>query len=251
MSDVVMFILSLQPYYGHLLMNMKVRYTELCPTAGVRFLPNNTVELSINPEFFNSLVFEKKVGLIWHELEHIVYGQPIVAATVSNQNRANVVMDEAINQHIPLKYLPTSAILPYVWGHKEKLSWIEYYDIHTTQKIDELKYQQQKKYRGGIDIKRQQEENLDKIEKTLENIENVQKDIFDFLEMEPIIDDELIGIIDENELTISLILQKIETILSGFDIMKDSINSDTLDRIVESAKKVQINQKKLLELCGG
>lgn len=99
------------PFFLEILLLMKVKMGKSLSTAGIRVIPSGVVELYINPEFFINLPRNERVGLILHEIGHLI-GEHFTRGTGLNKNRANIAMDCALNQTIPLQFLPSLAITP-------------------------------------------------------------------------------------------------------------------------------------------
>ena len=66
-----------EPFYGLFLVGLNKSFTDKIPTAGVS--KNGIgVQLTVNPDFFNSLSERHRVGLLKHELLHISFGHLIM-----------------------------------------------------------------------------------------------------------------------------------------------------------------------------
>lgn len=142
-------LLGIQPFMGCLIQRCKIRWSEHVPTAGVRILPNATIEFIINAEFFYNLPDSEKVGLAWHEMLHLIMTH-LDRGIGLNPKIANVAMDMDINQMIHPTYLPKGALLPSQFGFDKAQSFEVYYNLLKTHP-DMEKYQQKKKYKGGLD----------------------------------------------------------------------------------------------------
>jgi len=171
MEHAITNLLTKQPYIACLLQRCKHIYSDKIPTAGVRIMPAGIIEFIINPEFFLNLPNSERVGLVYHEMLHLVYNH-LNRAHGLDQERANIAMDEEINQFIDRSMLPSHAILPHIWGHEANRPYEYYYNQHL-QRDDAKKYQLQQKYQGGLDDNRKKQELKDQINKEL----NKQKEI--------------------------------------------------------------------------
>ncbi len=99
-----------EPYYGFfLIMLNKLWDSKRVPTAGVSKNGIN-YQLTINPEFWESLSEDHRYGLLKHELLHIAFGHLTTFFKFSNKKLANVAMDMEINQYISKQYLPEGGI---------------------------------------------------------------------------------------------------------------------------------------------
>jgi predicted metal-dependent peptidase len=75
------------------------------PTAGVSKNGIN-YQLAINPEFWEELNEEQRLGILKHELLHIAFGHLTTYFKFSDKRMANVAMDMEINQYIEKSWLP-------------------------------------------------------------------------------------------------------------------------------------------------
>jgi predicted metal-dependent peptidase len=99
-----------EPYYGFfLIMLNKLWDSKRVPTAGVSKNGIN-YQLAINPEFWESLSEEHRLGLLKHELLHIAFGHLTTFFKFTDKRLANVAMDMEINQYIDKEYLPEGGI---------------------------------------------------------------------------------------------------------------------------------------------
>ena len=99
-----------EPYYGFfLIMLNKLWDNKRVPTAGVSKNGIN-YQLAINPEFWESLSENHRLGLLKHELLHIAFGHLTMFFKFTNKKLANVAMDMEINQYIDDQYLPEGGI---------------------------------------------------------------------------------------------------------------------------------------------
>ena len=99
-----------EPYYGFfLIMLNKLWDSKRVPTAGVSKNGIN-YQLTINPEFWESLSEDHRYGLLKHELLHIAFGHLTTFFKFTNKKLANVAMDMEINQYISKQYLPEGGI---------------------------------------------------------------------------------------------------------------------------------------------
>lgn len=99
-----------EPYYGFfLIMLNKLWDSKRVPTAGVSKNGIN-YQLAINPEFWESLSENHRLGLLKHELLHIAFGHLTTFFKFTNKKLANVAMDMEINQYIDKEYLPEGGI---------------------------------------------------------------------------------------------------------------------------------------------
>ena len=93
-SKPIITLLKSKPFYGHFIASMKVHETTEIPTAGVNV--DKKINLFINPEFWNKLPLNHQVGVLEHEVAHILYlhllrGQSCI------HDAYNIASDCAIN----------------------------------------------------------------------------------------------------------------------------------------------------------
>jgi len=127
-----------EPFYGLFLISLNKTFRKDIPTAGVS-KHGIGVQLSVNPDFFNSLSEEHRIGLVKHELLHIGFGHLTMRDMYSDHKLFNIAADLEINQYIDVKYLPDGGItmdsfpeltLPFRAGTKT------YYDLLSQAKDD-------------------------------------------------------------------------------------------------------------------
>lgn len=94
-----------QPFYGMYLLMLDKRVSNVVPTAGVSKQGIN-YRIDINPDFWEKLSHEHRLGLIHHELLHICFFHLLRREEFENHMIANIAMDIEINQYIPSGNLP-------------------------------------------------------------------------------------------------------------------------------------------------
>lgn len=95
------------PFYGHLLMKLRKRLTKELETAAVSIDQDQlAVNLMINPEFWEKLPKNQRVGVLHHEILHVAFGHLQTSHLYPNKQLANVAMDLEINQYIKKEDLP-------------------------------------------------------------------------------------------------------------------------------------------------
>ena len=147
-----------EPYYGFfLIMLNKLWDSKRVPTAGVSKNGIN-YQLAINPEFWESLSDNHKLGLLKHELLHIAFGHLTTFFKFSDKKLANVAMDMEINQYISKDWLPEGGIDidNYQEHNLDRKAGCRYY-------YDKLKQLQDKKNQNGTSGSQAMDELLDNI----------------------------------------------------------------------------------------
>ena len=100
-----------EPFYGLFLVSLNKEWDERVPTAGV-CKHNIGYKLKVNTEFWNSLSPSHQLGLLKHELLHIVFFHVNIQEEFADKKLANIAMDIEINQYISSDILPDGALLP-------------------------------------------------------------------------------------------------------------------------------------------
>ena len=100
-----------EPFYGLFLVSLNKEWDERIPTAGVA-KHNIGYKLKVNTEFWNSLSENHQLGLLKHELLHIVFFHVNIHEEFADKKLANIAMDIEINQYIAADILPDGALLP-------------------------------------------------------------------------------------------------------------------------------------------
>lgn len=101
---------KLQPFLGTTLQCLNIAYSHMLPTAGISFNNDDKRwDMYINPRFFcKKLSFASRVGVLLHEIDHIVHKHPLRVPFLKLAPRKrmlmNIAADMAINQFI--KNLP-------------------------------------------------------------------------------------------------------------------------------------------------
>lgn len=97
---------SLRPFYAATLQVLEVRFSTGLPTMGVRLEPKKrALQLFINPEFLCKLSPKERVGVLFHELEHITRGHLVrfphyEGKSNEEHEKQNVCMDISINSNV-------------------------------------------------------------------------------------------------------------------------------------------------------
>ncbi len=177
-EETVNILIDNYQYYACLVQRCVILWTEKIPTAAVRIMPNSTIEMVINPEFFYNLSDKQRVGLIKHELLHLM-NDHISRSLGLNPKIANVAMDTAINQFIPTIFLPPGALLDN--NQKIELPPLENFEVYYNLLMNDPainKKQVKKKYKGGLE-KKQKKSNKSSKEEEKNQMKEVLKQLFD------------------------------------------------------------------------
>lgn len=120
-----------EPFYGLFLVSLNKEWDERIPTAGV-CKHNIGYKLKVNAEFWNSLSEDHQLGLLKHELLHIVFFHVNIQEEFADKKLANIAMDIEINQYINSDILPDGALLPSTFPELNlplKAGCREYYEL--------------------------------------------------------------------------------------------------------------------------
>lgn len=109
LSKVCKELMLKEPYYGLFLVMTEKEWTDKIPTAGVA-KHNINYKLLINPEFWESLSLNHKIGLTKHEMLHLAFFHPLMSDSFANHNLFNIAADLEINQYIDDEYLPEGGL---------------------------------------------------------------------------------------------------------------------------------------------
>ncbi len=110
-----------QSFYSFIIAKMNLSINKTVPTAGAGFY-NNNYQLVINPDFFNPLPLEQRIGILIHETMHVIL-KHIFRKGERNHQLYNVAADMALNQSIKRDWLPEGAIYPDTFKNDKGNSW--------------------------------------------------------------------------------------------------------------------------------
>ena len=131
LSKVCKELMLKEPYYGLFLVMTEKEWSEEIPTAGVA-KHNINYKLRINPEFWDTLTLDHRIGLTKHEMLHLAFFHPLMRDSFQDAKLFNIAADMEINQYIEDQYLPEGGIrLDSFPGivFPEKAGTRTYYDI--------------------------------------------------------------------------------------------------------------------------
>ena len=101
-------------FYAHIIAQCSIKVEEKLPApAGVRFVRDH-FELLINVEMFKEFPMNQRIGVLKHEVLHVIYGHCGSRFEATDRKIANYAMDCAINQQIKRQDLPEGCIYPEV-----------------------------------------------------------------------------------------------------------------------------------------
>lgn len=109
LSKVCKELLLKEPYYGLFLIMTEKEWSNKIPTAGVA-KHNINYKLLINPEFWDSLSIDHKIGLTKHEMLHLAFFHPLMKDSFQDDKLFNISADIEINQYIDEKYIPEGGL---------------------------------------------------------------------------------------------------------------------------------------------
>lgn len=112
-SEITRELILIEPFLGHFLLGVQKDFSDIVPTAGVTIDGLNP-RIYFNEKFCDSLSDDHQIGLLWHEVEHIVnfHVIPDFYNSFDDKEILNIAEDIHINQNIDFKYLPPKAMLP-------------------------------------------------------------------------------------------------------------------------------------------
>ena len=106
-------LLDSEPFFAALSRTIEKRASTSIPTAGVRVNPDTAqFEMLYNPDFFDSLPEEQVLGVLKHEMYHLIF-EHVTSRKPEGINHVkwNVAADLAINSHLQGE-LPDNCCMP-------------------------------------------------------------------------------------------------------------------------------------------
>lgn len=94
-------LLIREPFYGLFLLNLNRYYGDKCDTACVCRNGINT-ELCVNKKFWDTLSDDEQLGVLKHELGHILFKHITSSEYFGNHNKFNIAADCEVNSYIPI-----------------------------------------------------------------------------------------------------------------------------------------------------
>ena len=108
-----------EPFFASLSRKINKVENRSVPTAGVRITEDGRFEMVYNPEFFESLPDEQRLGVLKHEFYHLVFEHVTTRRIIGVDFKIqNIAMDLAINSHLRGQ-LPELACMPGVGPFKD------------------------------------------------------------------------------------------------------------------------------------
>lgn len=106
-------LLLQEPFFGHFLTGLIKEVNPHVPTLGVRLAGPDSVQLSINPEFWDNDLTEKhyRYGVIKHEILHIALRHILMVDKFAHKQIFNIAADIVVNQYVSPDQLPEGAVL--------------------------------------------------------------------------------------------------------------------------------------------
>lgn len=101
-NQAIAALLHVEPFYGHLILNMRITKDDTCPSAGVYI--TDKVNLVYNEDFIENLSLNHACKLLKHECEHIFRehisrAKQIGAMSKELHKRFNIATDATINRN--------------------------------------------------------------------------------------------------------------------------------------------------------
>lgn len=109
LSKVCKELMLKEPYYGLFLVMTEKQWTDKIETAGVA-KHNINYKLLINPEFWDSLSLNHRIGLTKHEMLHLAFFHPLMKDSFDDHQLFNIAADLEINQYIEDEFLPDGGL---------------------------------------------------------------------------------------------------------------------------------------------
>lgn len=120
-------LLNKEAYWGHMMVSIqKTIDPRLRAAAAIQV--GTFALLRVHPKFYFEKERRHRVGILKHEILHLVLKHPIRMAQFLSQAKANVAADIAINPMIGKGDLPPTALFPELFDLPENLTLEQYYD---------------------------------------------------------------------------------------------------------------------------
>jgi predicted metal-dependent peptidase len=120
-------LLNDDPYFAYLLQNCTLKWDERAKTAFIT--PKAELLLVICKSFWDTLPGLHRVGLLIHEMFHLLNEHLVRARLFPNQKAAWIAQDIGINQYIKPAWLPNGAWLPEILQFPKNLPFEAYYNL--------------------------------------------------------------------------------------------------------------------------
>ena len=113
-------LLMAEPFFAALSRKIDKKASDALPTAGVKINEETgQFEMLYNPDFFESLPDDQKLGVLKHEFYHLIFVDATGRMPEGKMTKMwNVATDLAINSHIANE-LPEQALVPGVGNYSE------------------------------------------------------------------------------------------------------------------------------------
>ena len=113
-------LLMAEPFFAALSRKIDKKASDALPTAGVKINEETgQFEMLYNPDFFESLPDDQKLGVLKHEFYHLIFEHATGRMPEGKMTKMwNVATDLAINSHIANE-LPEQALVPGVGNYSE------------------------------------------------------------------------------------------------------------------------------------
>jgi len=128
------YLITEYPFYSAMLSQCVFSWTGRIQTAAVGLNSDGNVMLLVNKEFFTSLSEHERVGLLMHEMLHLVMNHLTRGKELDNKT-ANIAMDIAINQYIPKDFHIKGMLFPELYNFTINKSF-EYYYLELLKRKD-------------------------------------------------------------------------------------------------------------------
>ncbi|MEL6672164.1 MAG: VWA-like domain-containing protein [Bacteroidota bacterium] len=118
-ADATYYFLLKEPFYGHFFSGMVRQVTEDIPTLGIMLRSDLKISLAVNPTYWTEDLKkrEHKLGLLKHEILHVVLGHVIEGKKYAQQDVFNLAADLVVNQYIPREWLPGEPVTLEAFPH--------------------------------------------------------------------------------------------------------------------------------------
>lgn len=120
-------LINEQPFYALFLNKIKVVWLDSVKTAGVRINQRGEIEMAINRQFIESRTIPQQVGVLIHEMLHVMFDHIGHRGLDLDHEIAGIAMDVAINQMIDPHLKEDWWLSPEMYGLPKDLAFEPYY----------------------------------------------------------------------------------------------------------------------------
>ena len=136
LSQDIIDLLKTQPFWGHVLQNIhRVFDPYISSAASVEI--NRHPLMRLHPIEYFQYPLDTRIGILMHEILHIVCKHPIRMKQFNNKLKAQAAAEIAVNSHIEPPHCPNWFITTELYNFPSGLTMGQYYDMIEEPEQDE------------------------------------------------------------------------------------------------------------------